>query len=96
MHERDRAKTAFTTPFGLYGYVRRPFGVCNGPASFQRHMQVTMNDLISQILLVYLNDILVFSETFEQHLQRLETVLKKLAETGLTQKKKSVHFYNSQ
>lgn len=83
MHERDRTKTAFTTPFGLYEYVRMPFGVCNGPATFQRLMQVTMSDLIFRILLVYLDDILVFSETFEQHLERLETVLKRLAETGL-------------
>ena len=50
-------------------------------------MQVTMNDLIFQILLVYLDDILVFSETFEKHLQRLETVLKRLAETGLKGRK---------
>lgn len=45
MHERDISKMAFTTPFGLYGYVRMPFGVCNGPATFQRLMQVTMSDL---------------------------------------------------
>lgn len=83
MHERDRPKTAFTTPFGLYEYVRIPFGVCNGPATFQRLMQVTMSDLIFQMLLVYLDDILIYSETFEQHLERLETVLKRLAETGL-------------
>lgn len=83
MHERDRPKTAFTTPFGLYEYVRMPFGVCNGPATFQRLMQATMSDLIFQMLLVYLDDILVFSETFDEHLQRLETVLRRLAETGL-------------
>lgn len=83
MHERDMSKTAFTTPFGLYEYVRMPFGVCNGPATFQRLMQVTMSDLVFQILLVYLDDILVFSETFKQHLERLETVFKRLAETGL-------------
>lgn len=83
MHERDRTKTAFTTPFGLYEYVRMPFGVCNGPATFQRLMQVTTSDVIFQILLVYLDDILVFSETFEQQLERLETVLKRLADTGL-------------
>lgn len=70
MHERDRSKTAFTTPFGLYEYVRMPFGVCNGPVTFQRLMQVTMSDLIFQILLVYLDDILFFSETFEQHLEQ--------------------------
>lgn len=60
MHERDSTKTAFTTPFRLYEYVRMPFGVCNGPATFQRLMQVTMSDLIFQMLLVHLDDTLVF------------------------------------
>lgn len=60
MHKRDRPKTAFTTPFGLYKYVSMPFGVCNGPTTFQRLMQVTMSNQIFQILLVYLDDILFF------------------------------------
>ncbi len=57
-----------------------PFGVYNGPATFQRLMQVTMSDLIFQILLVYLDNILFVSETFEQHLERLETVFQSLAD----------------
>ncbi|KAJ8381162.1 hypothetical protein SKAU_G00019400 [Synaphobranchus kaupii] len=92
MHEKDRPKTAFTTPFGLYEYSRMPFGVCNGPATFQRLMQTTMNDLIFQIILVYLDDILVFSQTFEDHLDRLEAVLKRLAETGLKVKLQKCDF----
>ena len=55
-------------------------------------MQVKINDLIFQILLVYLDDIIVFSETFEQYLQRLETVLKRLAETGLKVKQQKCEF----
>ncbi len=58
VHEHDRHKTAFTTPLGIVEYCRMPFGVCNGPSTFQRLMQTTMGDLVFQIMLVYLNDIL--------------------------------------
>lgn len=67
--EHDRHRT------GLYEHLRMPMGVCNGPATFQRLMQVTMNDLIFQIMLVYLDDILIFSRTFAEHLERVEVVL---------------------
>ncbi|KAL0161724.1 hypothetical protein M9458_045449, partial [Cirrhinus mrigala] len=90
--EKDRQKTAFTTPFGLYEHLRMPMGVCNGPATFQRLMQTTMSDLIFQIMLVYLDDILVFSKTFPEHLERLRTVLTRLQETGLKVKIGKCHF----
>lgn len=90
--EHDRHKTAFTTPFGLYEHLRMPFGVCNGPATFQRLMQATMNDLVFQILLVYLDDICLFSNTFSEHLERLDLVLRRLQETGLKVKIEKCHF----
>ncbi|XP_062420887.1 uncharacterized protein K02A2.6-like [Pungitius pungitius] len=92
VHEKDRNKTAFTTPFGLYEYLRMPFGLCNAPATFQRLMQTTMSDLVLQIVLIYLDDFLVFSSTFQDHLVRLETVFKRLRETGLKVKMKKCHF----
>lgn len=92
VHEKDRDKTAFTTPFGLYEYLRMPFGLCNAPATFQRLMQTTMSDLVLQIVLVYLDDLLVFSSSFQEHLVRLETVFKRLRETGLKVKMKKCHF----
>lgn len=92
MSERDRPKTAFTTPFGLFEFLRMPFGVCNGPATFQRLMQATMSDLIFQVILVYLDDILLFSESFDNHLCRLEMVLSRLAETGLKVKIEKCNF----
>ena len=81
--EEDKAKTAFITPFGLFEYNRMPFGLCNAPACFARLMQACLNEQIFQILLVYLDDILIFSKTFEEHLERLEMVLKRLREHGL-------------
>ena len=83
MDEKDRPKTAFITPFGLFEYLRMPFGLTNAPASFQRLMQRCFNDYIFQILLVYLDDIIVYANSFEEHLQRLDKVLTRLREHGL-------------
>ena len=83
LDEDDREKTAFTTPFGLFEYLRMPMGLTNAPATFQRLMQTAMNDLTFQILLVYLDDLLVYASTFEEHLERLKTVFDRLREVGL-------------
>ena len=83
MDDEDRHKTAFITPFGLYEYNRMPFGLTNAPATFNRLMQRCLNEMIFQILLVYLDDIIVFSETFDEHLERLDRVLTRLREHGL-------------
>jgi len=92
VREQDQPKTAFTTPFGIFEYSRMPFGVCNGPSTFQRLMQSTMGDLIFQIMLVYLDDILVYSSTFHEHLQRLDVVFSRLKEMGLKVKLEKCRF----
>ena len=81
--EEDKAKTAFITPFGLFEYNRMPFGLCNAPACFAPLMQACLNEQIFQTVLVYLDDILIFSKTFEEHLERLKMVFKRLREHGL-------------
>lgn len=96
VHEKDRHKTAFITPFGLYEYHRMPFGLCNAPATFQRLMQSIMSDLVFHIALVYLDDLLVYSATFSDHLVRLETVFKRLRDTGLKIKVEKCHFLQSE
>ena len=83
VEEDDKPKTAFTTPFGLFEFNRMPFGLCSAPSTFQRLMTSGMNDLLFQILLVYLDDILVYSRTFQEHLERLRLVLMRLREMGL-------------
>ena len=83
MEPADRHKTAFTTPMGLYEYNRMPFGLNNAPATFQRLMQNIFREDVLKILLVYLDDIIVYSGTIAEHLSRLELVFRKLREHGL-------------
>ena len=83
MSEKDKDKTAFTCPFGLYEFNRLPFGLTNAPPTFQRLMQSVMHDHIFRILLCYLDDLLVYSSTFDQHLTNLEKVFQRLREVGV-------------
>lgn len=91
--EADRPKTAFCTPFGLFEWNRMPFGLCNAPSTFQRLMQRLFGDQQCQSLLLYLDDIVVFSSTVEQHLERLEVVLRRLQEQGLKAKLAKCAFF---
>jgi len=72
MHPMDREKTAFTTPLGLYEFNRMPFGLCNAPATFQRLMQRCLGNLVNDSLLIYLDDVVVFSPDFNSHLRHLK------------------------
>ncbi|KAL1260060.1 hypothetical protein QQF64_007887 [Cirrhinus molitorella] len=60
-----------------------PFGLCNAPATFQRLMGVVLGDLMFDILLIYLDDVIIFSRNFESHCQRLEIVFNRLRQHGL-------------
>ena len=90
--EEDKPKTAFTTSFGLFEYNRMPFGLCGAPATFQRLMHSCPHDQIYQLLLVYLYDVIVFSKTFDEHLERLDKVLTRLAQQGLKIKREKCSF----
>ena len=79
-----REKTAFATPDGLFEFNRMPFGLCNGPATFQRLMDKVLRGLKWSMCLVYLDDILIFGRSFEEHQRRLKLVLDALASANLT------------
>ena len=83
MKDEDKTKTAFTTQFGLYEFNRMPFGLTNAPSTFQRLMNSTMSDFIFSILLVYLDDLLVYTATFDGHMEALEKVLGRLRDIGV-------------
>lgn len=73
-----REKSAFTTHCGLHEFVRMPFGMCNAPATFQRLMQVVLAGIGWKYCFVYLDDILICSETCEGHLEHLVEVFRRL------------------
>lgn len=81
--EADREKTAFITPEGLYEFKVMPFGLCNAPATFERMMDNLLRHFKWIMCLCYLDDIIVFSATFEEHITRLRTVMKCILEAGL-------------
>ena len=92
MSEEDRPKTAFVTADGLYHFKVMPFGLTNAPATFQRMMDVLLAGLKWNSCLVYLDDIVVFSKSIEEHLVRLEAVLKCLLSANLKLKLKKCTF----
>ncbi|KAG1934526.1 interleukin-1 receptor accessory protein-like 1-A [Pimephales promelas] len=83
MEEADKHKTAFVCPLGFYEFNRMPQGVTNAPSSFQRLMERCMGDLNRREVLVFVDDLIVFSKTLEEHETRLLQVLKRLREYGL-------------
>ena len=74
----DREKAALITSEGLFEPTRMPQGLCNAPATFQRAMNSTLRDLKLSCVLVYLDDITVFSSTFTDHLEHLKAVFAKI------------------
>ena len=94
--ETDRPKTAFCTPFGLFEWNRMPFGLCNAPGTFQRLMQRIFGSQQGQSLLLYLDDIVVFSSNIVQHLERLDSVLERLHQEGLKVKLEKCSFLQPQ
>ena len=81
--KEDRHKTAFTSPFGLYQFCVMPFGLNGVPATFQRLMNEVVRDM-EKFAHAYLDDLVIFSDTWEEHLVHLEAMLGKLREFGLT------------
>lgn len=95
MAEKDKSKTAFCTPFGLFEFNRMPFGLCNAPSTFQRLMERLFGAQHFQSLLLYLDDVIVFSSTVDQHLNRLESVLSCLQREGLKVKLEKCCFFRT-
>ena len=83
MNPEDRHKTAFRTHQGLYEWLVMPFGLTNAPATFQALMNKTFQHLLRKSVLVFFDDILVFSPSWHSHLMHLEEVLKILQEHRL-------------
>lgn len=83
VHPKDVPKTAFSVEHGLYEYVRMPFGLKNAPATFQRVMDHVLRDLIGVCCLVYMDDIIVFSTSLQEHIEKLRKIFAALEKVNL-------------
>ena len=88
---KDAEKTAFVTRRGLYQFARMSMGLCNAGSTFSRIMQLAMQGLNLQICLCYLDDIIVYSSSVEQHISRLRDVFQRLREANLKLKPNKCH-----
>ena len=94
---KDRHKTAFCTPeAGLYEFVKMPFGLTNAPATFQRLMNEILKDDLFKQVIIFLDDLLVYSETPAEHLEHLEKVFLKLRAAALKLKPKKCDLFQTQ
>ena len=77
VHPDDQLKTTFTTPRGTFMYVKMPFCLINFVATFQRAMDIAFSEELGYFIIIYLDDVTVFSKTDEEHLAHLRKVFDK-------------------
>ena len=86
LSEDDKEKTAFSVPRGKYEFNVTPYGLCNAGASYQRMIDICLSGLPSHRILAYMDDIVIFSKDFNQHLNDLRSVFDKLRAANITLK----------
>ena len=94
--KEDIPKTAFITKFGLYEFKTMPFGLKTTPQTYQRLMELALSGLQWTACLIYLDDVIVYGKTFDEHLQRLSLVLHWFCQAGLKLKPIKCHFFETQ
>ena len=95
MDEADKEKTAFTCHRGLFQFNVMPFGLSNAPAIFQELMSIVLADL-DQFAIAYLDDILIFSSSLEEHMSHIQQVFDRLRQHDLKLKLKKCHFLQAE
>ena len=93
IREGDEWKTAFNTPRGHFEYCVMPFGLTNSPAVFQALVNDVLRDMVDLFIYVYLDDILIFSSSLQEHVQHVRRVLLRLLENGLFVKAEKCVFH---
>ena len=92
LKEEDKEKTAFSVPRGKFEFNVTPYGLCNAGASYQRLMDICLSGLPAERTLAYMDDIAIFSRTFDEHLKDIEAVFGRLRSTGITLKQSKCAF----
>ena len=96
MHEKDKEKTVFACHKGLFEFNVMPFGLANAPATFQHLIRVVLDVIEWDGVLAYLDDIIVYARTFDEHLRNLDLVLSRLKLHDLTLKPSKCTLFKSE
>jgi len=96
IREGDEYKTAFSTKFGHYEYLVMPFGLTNAPATFQAFMNDVLHEEINVCCQVYLDDIIIYSKTFDLHIKHVRLVLSQLKAHKLVAKLEKCEFHRTE
>ena len=96
VREQDIPKTAFITKYGLYEHCTMPMGMKNSSATFQRCMEAALQGLQWLTCLIYLDDVVVFASSFDEHVKRVDQVLDRVEKAGLKLKPDKCHLFEDQ
>nr|GEV33869.1 reverse transcriptase domain-containing protein [Tanacetum cinerariifolium] len=88
----NQEKTTFTCPYGTFTYRRMPFGLCNAPGTFQRCMMAIFHDMIEKTMEVFMDDFLVFGDSFSSCLSHIDSMLQRCEDTNLVLNWEKCHF----
>jgi len=94
--EGDEWKKTFSTKLGTYKYVFMPFGLCNAPAAFQRWINEVLMGHIDMCGIVYLDDVLIYSNTLQQHQKDVSNILEAIRKSGMEVKPSKCEFHQSE
>jgi hypothetical protein len=96
IHSGDEWKTAFRTRYGYHEYLVMPFGIANAPASFQNMINEIFNDMIDLSIVTYIDNILIYSQTHEEHERLIKEVLSRLQKWNLAASRDKCEFHKSE
>ena len=92
VHPDDQEKMTFTTPWGTFMYAKMPFGLMNVGATFQREVDIAFSEEKDRVVVIYLDDITMFSKTHQDHLKHLKRVFLKCRYFGISLNPKKSNF----
>jgi len=96
IREGEEWKTTFSTKLGTYEYLVMPFGLCNTPAAFQRWMNEVLMEHIEMCCIVYLYDVLIYSNTLQQHRKEFSKIRQAIRKSGMKVKPSKCEFHQSE